>query len=276
MTQITTTPETKPESIQNFRLSVQVSLTGLSFLIAEEHSRKICYHWERHFPSALTPDLLEEEIREQLESKEFQRPFCSTTLIYSTELYTLVPRDLFDPKRSSDYLKFNAKILPGDFIAHDDVDHSPVVVVYVPLMNINNLLFDFFGSFQYFHISTLLIGHFDHEFKNDTADKVVINLYEDAFDLLAYSKGGLQMCNRFSYDAPEDVAYYVLFSLEQLGMSPDRVPLLLSGKIDEKDPLFELLYTYVRDVSLYETSPSLDLEGLTGSPQSELSLKLSL
>lgn len=275
MTQKQTTPGTNPEIAINYRLSVQVSLAGLSFLVAEEGTGKVHFFSERTFPSPLTPDLIEEEIRQQLAEPELDLQISSTVVVYSTELYTLVPKDLFDPKRSSDYLKFNAKILPGDYIAHDKVANSPVVVVYVPLMNVNNLLFDRFGSFEYYHSATLLIEHFGRVAKNTEDSRVFLNLYHDSFDMLVFKKGELALCNRYNHSTAEDLLYYLLFSLEQLDLNPDRVPVLVAGNITNDDNVFELLYTYVRDVSLYLPNEALNLIEMDQAPHASLPLKLS-
>ncbi len=65
----------------------------------------------------------------------------------------------------------------------------------------------------------------------------------------------LRLCNTFSFQAPEDVLYYVLFGFEQLDLSPENVSLNLAGAAAERGDIFDLLYRYVREVTYYDKGP---------------------
>ena len=54
--------------------------------------------------------------------------------------------------------------------------------------------------------------------------------------------------NTFSFTNPEDVAYYLIFVLEQLNFNPETVPVVLLGAIEMGDGLSELLPRYVRNI----------------------------
>ena len=63
------------------------------------------------------------------------------------------------------------------------------------------------------------------------------------------------MSNTYNFQAPEDVLYYVLFGFEQFDLNPEQIPLALAGSVSEQSELFDLLFKYVRNVSLYSHGP---------------------
>src|SRR5690554_1988045 len=119
-------------TIQN-RLSVQVSLIGLSFLITNQEDGEVVFFYEKSFSHSTTPEELFFDIETIFaENEVFQKDFEEVAIVYSTPLYSVVPSSLFDKTKVSDYLKFNSKILANDYISHDVIEHKEMVVVYVP------------------------------------------------------------------------------------------------------------------------------------------------
>ena len=241
----------------NKRLSVQISLTGLSFLISDVDSKKLQFYSEEKFENSRTP----EELLLNLESSfvkhnELQTNFDEVVVIYATNIYSLVPLSLFDASKASEYLKFNSKILANDYIAHDIIENYEVAIVYVPFININNFLFDRFGSYQYFHGCSILLKHVLDTQKHSEGHKAYIHVLEDTFDHIILNNGKLLLCNSYSYKTPEDFIYYILFCFEQLKLNPDTAETLIIGLQSENDPLFKIAYKYIRNVSIYKNEVS--------------------
>ncbi len=242
----------KNKSNEYKRLSVQVSLTGLSFLVSHTDTKDTLYFTEKVFDRNYTPEELLFEIQQLLaREEELQKDFSEVVIIYATNMYTVVPSSLFDDSRPSDYLKFNAKILANDFITHDEVDNHQMVVVYVPFVNINNYFFDQYGSFQYFHSASILLKTILDTERHVQGKKAFIHVRKEEFDMLVLDEGVLQLCNSYIFKTPEDFIYYVLFSLEQLHCNPDAIDTVLSGSIQNNDPLYEICYRYIRNISFH-------------------------
>lgn len=238
-------------------LSVQVSLTGLSFLVTNSTTSDVDYYFEHHFEARLAP----EEILDQIEMvfsehNELQYDFKEVTVIYATDLYSVVPTSLFDETKASEFLKFNSKILSNDFIATDNIETFSLTVVYVPFININNFFFDRFGSFQYYHSASILLRSLLNHEKNAIGTKIYIHVIEDAFDIVIIKNNTLQLCNTHRFKTPEDFIYYILFTLEQLDLNPETAELILCGNINEKDNTYKILYHYVRHISFFKPNKS--------------------
>ncbi|WP_461303090.1 DUF3822 family protein [Aureisphaera sp.] len=245
-----TTPLTNNNKTnQTSRLSVQISLTGLSFLVTSQEGSPL-FFYEEKLERSYTPEELLMAMDEAFKgNEELQRDFQGVQLLYSTNTYCAVPSSLFDENKASEYLKFNTKILGNDFIAHDVLKNHGVVVVYVPFININNYIFDRYGGFEYYHSASVLINDFLNMEKHNTEEKVFLHVKDTEFDCIVIHRGELQLCNTYSYQTPEDFIYYVLFCLEQLKLNPDTVNISLCGSIDKTDEKFEFLYTYIRNIA---------------------------
>lgn len=249
---MTRPPTNNINTNQPKRLSVQLTLTGLSFLISSEDG-SVQHFLEREFDTPHTPEELLFEL-DHIFSNEapLKDSFDTVHLVYTTHNYTLVPKSLFDETKASEYLKFNTKILANDYISHDEIENQNAVVVYVPLVNINNYIFDKFGSFSYFHSSTLLIQYLLKAEKHSEDTKVYLHVLKGQFDAIIIANGTLQLCNSYRYSSPEDFVYYVLFCFEQLRLNPEQVEVILCGMISPDSDLFEILYDYVRNVRFLE------------------------
>ena len=142
----------------NNRLSVQISLNGLSFLVTNPASEEPIFFIEKVLDHSTTPDELLIDIESiMFKNNILNTAFAEVSVVYSTPVYSLVPAPLFDETKASEYLKFNSKILANDYMAHDLVENQNIVVVYVPFMNINNFFFEKYGSFSYYHSVTIML-----------------------------------------------------------------------------------------------------------------------
>lgn len=230
-------------------LSIQISLSGLSFCILNRSKNTIGHIQHVPFDKKLTPfDILERIIATLDEGAVYDQAFSEVLLIYQNELSCLVPKPLFDEAHCADYLKFNAKILTTDYISFDDIHFNDSVNVYVPLVNVNNFMFDRFGSFEYKHSSTILIEHILKHQPLSNVPNIYVNVNEHSFEIVVVKDYNLVLYNTFEYITKEDFIYYILFTIEQLKMDPETLKLKLMGTIAEGDDLYQIVYTFIRNV----------------------------
>ncbi len=260
----------------NKSLSVQISLSGLSFLITNSVSNEVIFFKEKLEGIASTPEELLGNLQNCFsEITELQSYFKEINVIYVTNLFNQVPTSLFDPTKASDYLKFNSKILVNDFIAYDTLEELDITTVYIPYININNFIFDRFGDFNYFHATTILLKHIYNNEKHYSLPKLYLHVLNDSYYLTIIKNGTLLISNSYDYKTPEDFIYYILFVLEQLKLNPETIDTIISGYIEEKDSTYKILYNYIRNISFNNYKKEIKL-GINNSSHKNLLLKLSL
>ena len=238
------------------RLSIQIGLSGLSFCILDVSANTITYFKQFKKERNLTPLELLDYLKFVIDTEGFkQKNFDQILVIYRNELSTLVPKLLFDEDNLADYIKFNNKILPTDFITFDELNDD-IINVYVPLVNINNFIYDTFGAFVYKHFSTVFIEQVKNRNRNFQEKRMYVNVEDSLFETLVLDGDKLIYSNTFSFNTKEDFIYYILFTSEQLKMNTENFPLFLYGEIDETSEFFEIAYKYIRHVAIGK----LDLE----------------
>ena len=242
-------------SDKNLVLSIQAGLSGLSFFVLDSFSDVIVDVVVENFSKQQTPNQLLKAVKTAFNHKDsLQKLFSKVQIIHDNEMQTLVPSAIFEEAHLSDYLKYNTKIFKNDFITYDVIQNKDAMLVYIPFVNINNYIFERFGSFEYKHSATVLIDKILQIEKNNNQKKLYINIHNTHFELIALDQNSFQLFNRFEYQTREDFIYYILFTAEQLDFNPENFKCILMGAVKDNDELFNIAYKYIRNVSLLPIS----------------------
>ncbi len=242
-------------SDKNLVLSIQAGLSGLSFFVLDRFSEIIVDVIVENFSKQQTPDQLLKAVKTAFNRNDsLQQSFSKVQIIHDNEMQTLVPSALFEEAHLSDYLKYNTKIFKTDFITYDVIQNKDAMLVYIPFVNVNNYIFERFGSFEYKHSATVLIDKILQLEKNNNQKKLYINIQKTHFELIALDGNSFQLFNRFEYKTREDFIYYILFTAEQLDFNPENFKCILMGAVEDNDELFSIAYKYIRHVSLLPIS----------------------
>ena len=234
------------------KLSIQVSLNGLSFCVVDTLRNSILLSEQLSFGKELSPFELQRELKDLLrEHSVLEMEISDTVVVHRNNLFSLVPKALFDKEELANYLKFNAKILANDLIVYDEIDSHELVNVYVPYVNINNYIFDLFGEFEFVHNGTVLLQSLLKSTGNTSEPVCYVYVGHRQMDLVVMSKKQLIFYNSFDYRTKEDFIYYILFTLEQLEFDPENIPVRLFGFVEEGDELYEICYEFIRHISIY-------------------------
>ncbi|WP_340076466.1 DUF3822 family protein [Leptobacterium sp. I13] len=231
-------------------LSIQVSLSGLSFCVLnpiKKSTEELQYYRFRNIDN---PNKLLNEIIPLFDNAPDFKSLKKIKVLHSNDLSSVVPKNLFDENKLSDYLKYNIKILKNDFIAYDTIANGEIINVYVPYVNVNNFLLDQLGPFEYQHSSSILI---DTLIKNTLLDEkpiMYIHVEQTHFEVIVIQNKKLVFYNTFHYQTKEDFIYYILFTAEQLKLDPEEFHLRFLGVIAEHDANYQMAYKYIRHITI--------------------------
>ena len=234
------------------KLSIQVSLNGLSFCVFDTIGSNIPLSRHLDFGKELSPYEIQKELKELLNENKVQDfQFNEVVVIHRNNLFGLVPKALFNKEELPNYLKFNAKILANDLIAYDEIDSYDMVNVYVPFVNINNFIYDLFGEFEFKHNGTVLVEALLNTHSNGKEPICYVHVSEQQMDITVLSQKKLLFYNSFRFITKEDFIYYLLFTLEQLQLDTETVKLRLFGAIEESDEIYSICYEYIQHLSIF-------------------------
>jgi len=245
---------------KNFKkLSIQVSLNGLSFCVADTVSQKLLFSGSVDFLEEKNPILVLEELKNLFQEHQLNHmEFDEVVVVHRNTLFGLVPKSLFNADHLLEYLKFNTKVLATDVLSYDIVENHELVNVYVPYMNINNYIYELFGEFTYMHNGTVLLQSLMNNQEQNNETICYVHVKRNQLDIAVLNQRKLLLYNSFLYDTKEDFAYYLLFVLEQLELDPKTAVVKLFGGIEEDSPIFQLCFSYIQNISIFApSSPQL-------------------
>jgi len=242
----------KIEETSKKKLSIQFSLDGFSFYISNTHhiiSKFTSFKFTKPIKS---PELILKEIKEIFRNeKTLQQDFETVSVVHQNTLSTLVPNQYFKDDDLNKYLKYSVKTITTDLIVYDDLNFIKAKNVYVPFVNINNFIFQNFGEFEYKHHSSILLEKLFSQ--SDNSLNFFVNISQSLFDIVVLKDSKILFYNIFEYETKEDFIYYILFTLEQLELSTDNTNVSLLGDINKQSELYKILYTYVRNISFFNS-----------------------
>ena len=233
------------------RLSIQVSLSGLSFAVFDVITDHIIALQSIPFSAFQRSSKIEDLFAVVFhEYPELRNSDDEIKIIHSNNLCTFVPTALFDSEFIGSYLQYNTKVFETDYFTYDSLPNYEMENVYIPYVNMNNFFIDQYGSFDYQHAHTLLVQKLLDYSKNNDQRTMYVHVSSGHFEIVVIENRKLQLYNSFEFKTPEDFIYYILFTAEQLHLNPESFPLVLLGAVEEDDDLYQMAYKYVRDVSL--------------------------
>ncbi len=262
--------ETTKKNIHSKKLSIQVSLNGLSFCILDQSKDRIIYFKRIDFDKQLDPIKVLSKIELTYEKeKELNQAVDEVVVLFTNSLFSLVPEEIFDEDNAASYLKFNTKILKTDFIAFDKI-HPDIINVYIPYANITNYFFDKYGEFEYRHSLSVLIESLLKQPKDMDGPKVFLHSHLDTYELVIIENQKLLFANSFKFDTKEDFLYYLLFTAEQLNLEPNEFELIMMGDITKDSEEYNFAWNYIRNISFMGPFNSYHFQ-TANKPEKELS-----
>ncbi|WP_339629613.1 DUF3822 family protein [uncultured Maribacter sp.] len=241
------------------KLSIQVSLNGLSFCVADTVLQKLLFSDNVDFIEEKNPMVVLDELKKLFQEHQLNTiQFDEVVVVHRNTLFGLVPKSLFNADHLLEYLKLNAKVLASDVLSYDIVENHELVNVYVPYMNINNYIYELFGEFTYMHNGTVILQSLMNNQNQNNETICYVHINKNQLDITVLDQRKLLLYNSFLYDTKEDFAYYLLFVLEQLELDPKTAVVKLFGSIEEDDPIFQLCFSYIQNISIFTpSSPQL-------------------
>ena len=241
--------ETKIEPSTN--LIIKLGANNIDLMLLNSIGCIIVYI-DRKFNEKLSPAKLLKKLDFIINESDINSfNVISVKLIVFNKLSTLIPLNLFDENLSLHYLKFNSKLLKNDYAANDLIEEVGAVNVYIPFININNYLVEKFGSFNYYHYSTILIKKL-LRYNSVSETNVYANIQLNNFQILIFKNKNFLYYNNFEIKDKEDILYFILFALEQNKIDNIKNKLLLIGDIKKEDDTYLFLIKFIKNIDIID------------------------
>lgn len=238
------------EYIEDYKLSIQLSLDGFSFSIFDHSINKFL---------SIESYSVQGKISVQEFCKKFgqfvkehpilNRPIRQVVFLIESPKTTLVPAPLFDEKEVQTFAEFNFLPDEGNLIFYDKLIYPDTFNLYpVPELMLKTIKELFPVSRVISHSSALIEGLMI-QYKNLPEKKrIFANIRNSFLDIVVIEGKNLVYYNSFNYTTKEDFIYFIIFVFEQLNLNPEETELTLAGFIEKSSSLFEIVYKYIREI----------------------------
>lgn len=243
------------EKSSHYRMAIQFSLGGLSYALLDAETNTIvaleCYQSNLLESS----DDLFSCLEKALESKELSsKTFQNVTCLVDNRICTLIPRPLFNEADQAQLLEFSIPV-PEDYtIVSEPVATAECVNVYALPKMLNDSIRSKWSGARITHTSTVFVDSF---IKGETDTAAYIQVRNRDFDMLIIKNGKLHFFNNFKFSTKENFAYFLLFALEQNGLSGIDTPVCFTGLIRPASEIIDLCGRYIKDLRFVETPHTL-------------------
>lgn len=237
------------------KLTLQVALNGFSFCCFDTLNHSVLSFNSIVFENSNKSIAIEDMYAKAFKNfTELQDSYDEILVLHDNNLATFVPYALFDVQFLGSYLQYNTKVFDTDFFAFDEIASYQMNTVYIPYVNLNNLFVDEFGTFNYKHVHTVLVSKLLEISKNKEHKKMFVHIQPNHFEISVIENQKLLLFNSFDFKSTEDVIYYLLFTAEQLELNPETFLLEFLGNIAVDDPIYQMAFRYIRNISLFDVS----------------------
>ena len=172
------------------------------------------------------------------------------TLVLNNKLSVLIPNDLYEENNCLDYLKFNSRLITNDTASSDYVEELDTHNIYIAYGNITNYLIEKFGSFEYFHYSTVLLKKLYSETLKDEKLRFYVNINKSYLNIIIFDGRKLDYINTFEYETREDILYFILFVMEQNKMVNDETKINLVVKKEFLEENYSYLSKFIKNIDI--------------------------
>ena len=176
--------------------------------------------------------------------------YSSISIAFSSFPSTIIPLELFEEKNKRKVLEFNTDNI-GEIFTNTIFYHNAKIIYSVP-KEITTIFNTFFPDAHYNCMQNVIIHQYSQYEKK--GDHIYINVNKQHYSIVVFKNRKLILTNTFKFSTKEDFLYYILFSIEQLGLDIDEINVFFSGKISNKNEEFKLISQYISNISFVRRS----------------------
>lgn len=204
---------------------------------------------------------LEDALKSLLSEHSFlHSEFHQTIVSVRSSNYSIVPRSL------------NTNSQEELFRTTNELDADHETLLSYPLVNLRaNVLYavdadalktlqeKFFHAVLIPHVAPRIEASLNRMKASGLSSLMLTHVSGEHIDVIAFDHDKLVLANSFYQQGKEDIAYYVLYSAEVLGLNPEQVTLTLSGDVSIGDESWKMLSSYWKTMELAQAAPHVKI-----------------
>ncbi|WP_345235646.1 DUF3822 family protein [Hymenobacter saemangeumensis] len=231
-----------PATPGSYNLYLLAGPRRLRLAVADAERRKFVGLEDYELPVGALPDLAAQH--------DFlnTRGWNEVRLAVSGRAFTLLPAPLFHPGDEAAALRLHHTLAPTEVARHFGHGSLELVNIFAVETAVADWLATTHGpAGRLLHHTSALLAGVAHQRRAGTARQLYLNLGEHELTLVVLG-AQLEYCNVFAFASAEDVVYYTILVMQELGLNPDQDEVTVWGELTHDSAVFALLRSYLRQV----------------------------
>jgi hypothetical protein len=243
-----------PDASESYEVSIQANANGLAYCIADPSANSYLLFRKHPFDHVILAGDMIRKIRIVLENDEIlSLKFHKVRFLGYTQQATLVPDDYFNKDEMTGYLHFNQGGEVDGELFNNAITPPGVHNIFALASDLVSLITLHFKKVEFMNQTTPFLKHLSNKPNPFVLPEVFLGLNPGFFDIACVGDGKLKLYNTFQYANENDLLYYTLFVFNQVGIDPQKTPLLVSGEFNTKLSYFEMLKQYIPETVFEKT-----------------------
>lgn len=233
--------KTSTEIINNqYSLSIRFTSDGFSLFIFDESQKLLSSKKTPADLLSLTEDKLFDLLANE---KEINLNFHSIRVIFETDIYSIVPKILFEPEYAKDLLAFqHPEIKSSDTILHNELLAWNAVLTFTVPKAINSAIRKILPEVDIEHH---IIDFVNDEIALQNDSSVHVYVRNSKMDIIVLKTGKLTLINTYEFSSKEDFLYYVMNIYEHLSLDSEKCSTSIYNT-NKQPELSELVGKYIK------------------------------
>ncbi len=244
------------EHLAKYHLSFQVNFELFRICVVDSESNR-CLLLEDYnlYDIYTTSDLLEQLEMLFDDHTLIQAGFWkSITLGVKNTQFSLIPESLFEKDFLKEYLTLNTTLNkePDEeyhFFKQKQTEAVNVFATNKRLTSWFNARYPLKQLRVVHHTAPMIEGIMLQKETVNSTKTVFVHVEQYFLTIVVKEDKKLIFCNSFTFNTSEDFVYFILFVFDQLGLNPEKCPVIVFGEITHDSESFSKLYKYIRNLS---------------------------
>jgi hypothetical protein len=234
----------------SYFLSIRSASDGLSFCVLDPVINTYVAYAHIPFKDLSNDNLKTQELL--IKEKLLNMPYKKVLFMTESPKATLVPSALFDPSKKEQLYSLNHEYKQNEQVlcTHKIKMADAWNIFSIPKF-LYHLVKNQFESISFYQHYSPLIETCLLSAQNKKLTTILnIDLHDHFFDIVVMDSRSLKLCNSFNYSNTNDFIYFILYTFEQLKLSPDSTLINLFGIHDRQNKNYQALKNYLRQTKI--------------------------
>ncbi|WP_414617564.1 DUF3822 family protein [Dyadobacter sp. 32] len=246
-----------PNSIDVCTLCIEIDERRIRFCIVRDADMECIWLEDYNFDAVLSQGEIFDKLKRIFTGHVLwsSNHWKNVRIAINSHAFSLIPSVIFENDAAPSYLTFalGRAVYDGEKVLYHEL---PLVHAF-NVFSIPTTWYDWFvahfgsSDISFYHLtSPLIIGALVSHAEYQELKMVSLYLEKDYFTLIVTEGQQLVFCNRFKFLQPQELAYIVLFTLNELNMLPEEVKMLCYGDVSLSSDVFTELGRFFPNLQL--------------------------